>query len=356
MARGNGRILLLIPPSNDISINGVYTIDDGHYLYTFKSLRFQRIFKLSPDGFITFNGPFSQTSVSVDAIYSTKARLYDLLSDADKTSLSVNDRTDAQTPQMVDVIMHMNGYLNSHTLTFDLDLEDQHTQGTVAYQMLKVVNNDDRQKINQVASLLVLGDFTSPEGIGSTSAITGAINNVSQILSSSTSTALTTALNKITGDKKLNVDLKYTNYNYNDPTSAAAAAVNRNELKLGFNRSYFDNRLQVEVGGTSDWGHPTSQSTSTNFDLTGDFRIQYQLTEQSNVRANAFRTSDYDVTLQTDIIRSGVGISWRKSFDRLGDFFHGNKYAQQQRALELKGIKQDPIGDTATTQKPTGSQ
>ena len=355
MAKGYGQISLFIPPNNDISMNGTYTIEHGQYLYTFKSLRLQRVFSLSPGGFITFNGPFSQTAVSVDAVYSLKARLYDMLSDADKTLLNGNssDKADALTPQIVDVIMHMNGLLNSQKLTFDLDLEDKHTQGTVVYQMLRLVNNDDRQKFNQVASLLIIGDFTSPEGIGGSTAITGAINNVSQILSSSTSIALTKALNKITGDKRSNIDVKYTNYNVSDPS---VAAINRNEFKLGYNHSFLNNRLQVEVGGTSDWGHPTSQSAATNFDITGDFRIQYQVTEQSNVRANVFRTSDYDVTIDRTIIRSGVGLTWRKSFDRLGDFFRGYNYTRLQKLEELKNIKPEPSGDTVFNPKPAGSE
>ncbi len=352
MAKGNGQISLIIPPNNDISMNGTYTVENGQYLYTFKTLRFQRIFRLNPGGNITFNGPFSQTSVNVDAVYAIKARLFDMLSDDDKKVLQGNDKTDALIPQLVDVIMHMNGFLSSPKLTFDLDLEDKHSQGTMGYQMLRVVNNDDRQKFNQVASLLVIGNFTSPEGILGTTALTGAYNNLSQILLGSTSTALTKYLNKITGDNQLNIDIKYTNYNINDPSSTATAAVNRNELKLGVNRSFFNNRVQVELGGTSDWGHPANQSSTTNFDITGDFRIQYQLSEQSNLRASAFRTSNYDVTLDRDIIKGGFGITWRKSFDRLNDFFRGSKFALKQKQLELKNPNPEQSEDSVTAPKP----
>lgn len=348
MAKGNGRISLDIPPNNDISMNGIYTIDNGHYSYTFKKFRFTRVFKLNSGSTISFNGPFSETSLEVNAIYATKARLYDLLSDADKGIVSGNDRTDAQTPQMVDVKLHMNGYLQSPKLTFDIDLEDNHSLGSLAYQMLKLVNNDDQQKFNEVASLLLFGNFTSTEGIGNTAAISGAKNNLGQILS----TPLSNAINKLTGDKQVNVDVKYTNYNYTDQ---AFGSINRNEVKLGVNKSYLNNRLIVEVGSTSDWGHPSSTSSSTSsFNLTGDFRIQYQLSEESNLRLNVFRTSDYDVTLDRDIIRSGMGITWRKSFDHLGDFFKGNKSADKQKQLELKNLKAP--SDDSTSAKPAGSE
>ena len=338
MARGEGQLLIDIPPDNDVSINGVYNIDNGLYSYTFKSLRgLQKRFKLEAGSTISFNGPFSQTTLKVDAVYSTKARLYDLLSDADKLTLSGSDLTDAQTAQIVNVILHMNGLLSNSKLTFDIDLEDTHSQGSLVYQKLKIINNDEQQKFNQVMGLLLIGDFVSPEGLGGSTVATGAINNIGQILSSTTSTALTGILNKLTGDKAVNVDVKYTNYNYSD---VAVGAVNRNEVKVGLNKTYFNDRLQVELGSTSDWGRPASASATSNFNFTGDFRLQYQLSQASNTRLSVFRTSDYDVTLDRDIVRSGMGISWHKSFDQFSDFFHGNKYDEKQKKIQLEKFKE----------------
>ena len=233
------------------------------------------------------------------------------------------------------MLLHMNGNLNKPVLTFDLDLEDKHSQGSLAYRKLTLINYDDQQKFNQVSSLLLINDFVPQDGIGGSTVATGVINNISQVVSASTSTVLTTALNRLTGDSKVNVNVNYTNYNYSDLNNLGG--VNRNQVKVGVNKSYLNDRLVVELGSTSDWGKPTSAGNTSNFNLTGDFRLQYLLTQTSGLRLNCFRTSDYDVTLDRDIIRSGVGISWKKSFDNFGDFFHGNKYIQKQKEdLQLK--------------------
>lgn len=333
-ARGSGQLQMDIPPNNDIRINGRYLIDQGTYTFTLKRL-FVRQFLLDNDGTIDFNGPFSDTKLSVNAVYRAKARLYDLLSDADKTYIAGSELIDAQTPQYVDVLLHMNGNLNKPVLTFDLDLEDKHSQGSLAYRKLTLINYDDQQKFNQVSSLLLINDFVPQDGIGGSTVATGVINNISQVVSASTSTVLTTALNRLTGDSKVNVNVNYTNYNYSDLNNLGG--VNRNQVKVGVNKSYLNDRLVVELGSTSDWGKPTSAGNTSNFNLTGDFRLQYLLTQTSGLRLNCFRTSDYDVTLDRDIIRSGVGISWKKSFDNFGDFFHGNKYIQKQKEdLQLK--------------------
>jgi hypothetical protein len=349
MAKGDGQVQLDIPPNNDITMNGIYGINSGYYSLSIRSFFLQRRFLLEAGSTITFEGPFSETKLDVNAKYVAKAKLYDILSDADKQSVTGKpELIEAQTPQLVDVLLHMNGYLNNPKLTYDLDLEDKHSQSSLAYQKLKFINNDDRLKTSQVATLLAFNSFIPPEGIVGSTVASGAINNISQFLSSSTSTALTNLANKFY--KNLNVDLKYTNYNYSDQT---LGGLNRNEVKLGVNHSYLNDRLLVEVGSTSDWGHATSASATSNFNLTGDFRIQYQLTQTSKLRINAFRTSDYDVTLDQDVVRSGVGLTWRKSFDRLSDFFRGNKYAEKQKTLDLKKLKlptDDSVKKTSGTQ------
>jgi hypothetical protein len=344
-ANGEGHITLEIPPDNDIRITGNYNINDGVYTYTFKQLLFIRQFNLVSGSTISFGGPFSATRLDVNAIYPVKARLYDLLTDYEIKSMAPNDATDAQTLQTVDVKLNMKGYLNNPVLTFDLDLEDKHSQSTFAYQRLMQINADAQQKFDQVAALLLIKSFIPPEGIGTGAVATGAINNLSQVLSGTASTGLTNIVNKLTGEKQLNIDVRYNNYNYAD---ASGIAANRSQVKLDVSKNLFSDRLILEAGTTSDWGHPANTSTSSSFNFTGDFRIQYLLSHASPVRLNAFRTSDYDVTLDRDIIRSGLGITWRKSFDNFNEFFHGNKYARKITAAEEKAANLLPAQDTTT--------
>jgi len=338
-ARGNGVIQMQIPTNNDMRINGRYTIDEGDYTFTFKKLLITRKFSLNSGSTITFNGPFSQTDMNVDATYSPqKTRLYDLLSEAEKAPnyMSSSDLSDAQTPQQVNVILHMNGSLKTPKLTFNIDLPDRRSVGTYAYTKLQRLNQDDRQLFDQVASLLLIGDFIPPEGIGTGTAITGAINNMSQIISGTASSQLTNIVNKILGNRDITIDVRYTNYNYSDNTTTAA---NRNQVNLGISKNYFHDRLIVEVGGTSDWGRPASTSTTSSFNIAGDFRVQYLVNQAGGLRLNVFRTSDYDVTLDRDITRSGVGISWRKTFDGLDDFFHGRNFSIKAKAIEEQKLR-----------------
>jgi len=331
--KGEGSVQLEIPPSTDMSITGVYNIHSGTYTFTLKQLEYRRQFLLN-NGTINFRGPFMATGLDVDATYSLKTRLYDILDDKEKSVLSPSETEDAQALQPVNVLLHMAGTLKSPELTFNLDLPEKRSTGTYAYTKLNRINQDAQQKFDEVGALLLIGTFIPSEGLGNAGATgtvgTLALNNVSSVLSSTASQGLTNIIKRLSGNDDFNIDVKYNNYNYDLGTAAA----NRNQVKFNLSRSFFNQRLSVEVGSTSDWGRPTSASSTSNFNITGDFRVQYALAKASNLRLNAFRTSDYDVTLDKNISRAGVGLSWRKSFDDLSDFFHGYKYAQQQKEAQ----------------------
>ena len=336
-AKGNGNLRMEIPADGDLKLFGSYNIDEGNYTFTFRQLFFKRQFGINSGSKIQFNGPIAQTNLDVDATYRTRASLYDLLSEDEKRNnfIPSSELSDTKRMQDVNVILHMSDRLQQPTLTFKLELPEKRSVGTYAYTKLERINTNDRQLFDQVASLLLIGYFIPPEGIAGSTAATGAINNMSEIISTTTSGQLTNIVNKLLGDPKLSIDLKYKNYNLSD---GSTNPLNRNEVKLGLRQNFFNDRLIVEVGSAYDWGRPTSSNTSTsNFNLLNNFRLQYLLNKDGRLRLNGFRTSDYDVLLDNgrNVIRAGIGISWRKTFNSLEEFFRSEKYyARKQKELE----------------------
>lgn len=349
-AKGNGNLNINVASNKDMTITGRYDIDEGDYTFTFRQLFFKRKFIINSGSSIGFAGPATRLNLKIEGTYRTTARLYDLLSEQEKQNQMIpsNELADAKTAQYVDVKLTMTGTLQKPELSFKLDLPEKRSVGTYAYTKLERINQNDRELFDQVASLLLVGTFIPPEGLVGTTAKTGAINNMSEIISSTASSQLTNIVNKLLGDKSLAIDLKYKNYNLSDPT--VAGGINRNELRFGVRQSLFKERVIVEVGSIYDWGRPTSNTTSTSSALTlaGDFRVQYLVTEDGRLRLNGFRTNNFDVAVGSYITRAGVGIAWRKSFDNMKEFFHGvqySNYIQQQTNRKLIKI------DSATIKK-----
>lgn len=356
-ARGTGNIRLEIPADGDIRMFGPFNIEEGNYTFTFRQLFFKRQFIINTGSQIQFNGPIAQTNLDVYATYRTRASLYDLLSEDEKRNnfVPASELADTKRLQDINVILHMTERLQQPTLTFKLDLPEKRSVGTYAYTKLERINGNDRQLFDQVASLLLIGYFIPPEGIAGSTAATGAINNMSEIISTTTSSQLTNIVNKLLGDPDLQIDLKYKNYNLSDGTTNNP--LNRNEVKLGLRQNFLDDRLIVEVGSAYDWGRPTaSNSNTSNFNLLNNFRVQYLLNKEGRLRLNGFRTSDYDVLLGDgrNVIRSGIGLSWRKNFNSFSEFFHSEKYYLRKQQMLEKMNKNN--SDTALGKKVIGTE
>jgi hypothetical protein len=341
-AKGSGNIILEIPPVGEMKMNGNYIIDEGKYNFSFKQLQvlnYKRQFTINSNSVIKWNGDIADADLDVKAYAQIKARLYDLIiNEVDRVGLSQSEIRDAQIMQMVNVQMNMRGSLKEPEFGFRLDLAENRSVGTYAYQKLQRINSDDKELLNQVASLLLLEQFVPPEGISNSNAVaSGTINNMSELVSSAASSQITNFANKILGMEDLYIGLRYKNYNLADNSQPlnGISYLNRNEAGVNLRKNFFNNRLIIEVGGVYDWGRNNAQSDfTTNF--AGDFRVQYLLTEDGRIRFNVFRTSNYDALFSQLIGRQGLGLSYRKSFNGLLDLFRSEEKMRREREQQLK--------------------
>lgn len=330
-AVGTGNLAMFIPSEGDIRLNGSYYIESGFYDFTFNSLqllRYKNRFNLLSGSVINWDGNIEDASVDVKANTIKRARLYDLITDdvmrgAVVFDNSGSERSDALTPQNIIIDMNMTGKLLSPELKFKLELEETRSIGTYAYQKLQRINQDDRDLVNQVLSLLVLNQFLPMEGVNSNVAVNTGVSNVAELISTFASSQITNFTNKVLGIEDLWVNLKYKNYNITDEvTSGNLSYLNRNEAGVSVRKNFLNDRLVIDVGGVYDWGMGSvaSQSGFTT-NLTGDFRVAYLLTQDGKLRLNIFRNSSFDAVSLQNIGRHGVGFTYRKSFNDIFDLF-----------------------------------
>lgn len=360
-AKGSGNIILEIPSVGDMRLNGNYIIDEGKYDFSFKQLQvlnYKRQFIINSGSAIKWNGDISDADLDVNAYTQIKARLYDLImNDIDRVALASSEVRDAQLMQMINVQMNMQGLLSAPKFNFKIDLAENRSIGTYAFQKLQRINTDDKELLNQVAALLLLEQFIPPEGFNSSAAVsTGTINNMSELASTFASSQITNFTNKVLGMQDLYVGVRYKNYNLanGNNTLDQLSIINRNEAGINLRKNFFNNRLVVDVGGVYDWGRNTAASALTD-NLAGDFRVQYLLTEDGRIRFNIFRNSNYDAIFQQNIARNGVGLTYRKSFNGIGDFFRSEaalKREREQEQMKRNGVDTTKVSvNTDTTRR-----
>jgi hypothetical protein len=326
-ATGDGNLFINVPANDDYTMFGKFDIERGDYTFTFRQV-FIKKFIINSGSNISFSGGLANTNLDINATYPAKARLYDLLNANEITQLGTGkDLDDAKTAQNINVNLKLKGRLSSFETKYNIELAEKRNLGSIGQSKLANINqSNDNELFNQVTALLFFGAFIPPEGISNNMVQSTAKTTGGELLVNSASPLLTNLLNNVLGDKKLSVLLQYKNYSFTDNSTANPDAINRNEVKVGLQKKYFKDRLSLQVGSAYDWGRPTANnSNSSNLNLAGDFRAQYLLSKDGGISLTGFRTSNYDAVVNNNISRTGVGISFRKSFDNLFEFFHSKK-------------------------------
>jgi hypothetical protein len=344
-ANGDGNLSINVPANEEYSMFGTYNIDKGKYLFTYRQV-LSKEFIINSGSTISFAGNISNTRLNVNAIYPTTARLYDLL-DPSKAQVINNtkEEEDAKATQNVNVKLRMTGTLAAPDLNYEIELPEKRSVGTTAYAELNRINTSDKSALtNQVSSLLFLGSFIPSQGITSTLAVTGAKNTLGETIASQASPLLTSALNKLLGDKTIQVMVQYKSFgqDVNSTTTGAVGATtdSRNQVKFGLKKNYFNDRLSLQVGSAYDWGRPTTTDQSaSSFNLAGDFRAQYLINADGGLSLVGFRASNYDLFYGYNIARQGLGITVRKSFDNFYEFIHSKKRIAREKQEKALGVK-----------------
>ena len=151
--QGSGNLRMVYDKQDNFTIFGNYTIDKGDYLFTLQNVIGKK-FKLEEGGTITFNGDPYEALVDLNALYTLKASVKDLLVDTYK-----NENT-GRIP--VECKINLSRKLLNPALKFDIffPTADERTKDELQ-QFISTQDDINRQML----ALLLIGQFYTPEYI-----------------------------------------------------------------------------------------------------------------------------------------------------------------------------------------------
>lgn len=304
VCKGTSNLTVGMDAAKNIRITGSYELTEGQYSFSYEQL-IKKDFSIRPGSKITFNGDPLRAQLDITAAYQTRVDINSLVA-----SQSSDEATSTGIQRAnVQVLMKISGDLLEPVLTFDIVLVDD-PQGTVANAVenrLRQLRNNETELNTQVFGLLFFNNFIVAQNNRqniSEAGETALLSSVSRLVSNQ--------LNKLAGRWIKGVDLSLGVQAYRpgiDPTGADLAT----EVQVGLSKGFFNDRLNVKVGGNIDVGTGTGeQDVWTSF--TGDFVLEYRLSPTGNYLLRVYRRSNYDVLNEGNVSRSGAGISVRKSF------------------------------------------
>jgi TamB, inner membrane protein subunit of TAM complex len=312
--RGSGLIRFDVPISGDFKMLGDYKFSEGKYLFTIRQnlINVDKPFNIRRGGTLTWtNGDPFGAQMDITADYKgLRTAPYNLISE----NILPNSQEEQSAKQStnVDLMMHMTGALLKPDIAFDVRFP-QLAGNLKSYtdNRLNILQQDPAELNRQVFGLIVLGGFLPAGNTLSNNFVGNTVNNtLSGVFSNQASNYINSWLNDVIKDKgvinSVNLDI---NTQLNVLSSSSTVLVNEVQIKPRFN--LFDNRLSLDTGfvGGED------QNAQTY--ISNDFAVEYIITEDRHIRVRAYNRAIQEIDGQRK--RTGVGLTWRKEFDKWSD-------------------------------------
>ena len=333
---GNGALQLKVPRGGEMALYGEYIVAEGDYLFTLKNI-INKKFKVERGGTINWTGDPLAATINLDAYYDRLTTpVYNFIQEF--VALEDDDlKRQARKPTAVDLQMNLRGDLMQPEINFDFSFPNLLTGPIKSYvdTKLQAIRDDQSEMNRQVFGLIVIGGFlpSGQESLAGGELTTSGINTVSEYLSNRLSIYMTQLLSEAFSDvgfvSGVDFDIAYNIYDENNISLQSPGAIvtsGGSEMQVNFNPRFWNDRISVNGG--------IVRSTNTNSGGTfigSDFVFEYFLTEDRRFKVRIYQRTEQDLAGDRRD-RMGIGLTYRRQFDTLGEFFSGMKKAAKETA------------------------
>ncbi len=300
-ARGRSNLSVEIDESGELTTTGEIFISSGSYFFNYEGL-VKRSFDIREGSTIYLPGDPLNARFDITAIYTARTSVYELIQS--QSELQPEEARAARRRQPINVLLSLDGTLSQPQITFDIRLPDE-ASGPLTdavTQKLAQIRESNSELNKQVLGLLLFNSFLLESGGNTSLASAGesfALSSVSSFISGQ--------LNRLADKYVEGIDLNIGLESYKSQGQTTVT-----ELDVGLSKQLFNDRLSVKIGGNVDVSDETTERE--NAIVTGDFVLEYKLTEDGRYRLRVFRRPDYDLLNQANATRTGIGIMYKKSF------------------------------------------
>jgi len=281
--------------NNDLNMWGKYTALSGSYRFTLQDIIIKD-FTIKEGSEIQFDGDPYGVKTKLSAYYATNANLSDL----DESFLQ--DKEVARTNVPVHALMQVSGDIRQPVIDFDLEFPTL-TQDT--YRKVKSIVSTEDMMNRQIIYLLALNRFYTPDYMASTTKG----NELFSVASSTISSQLGSMLGKLSENWSISPNLRSDRGDFSDV-----------EVDLALSSRLLNNRLIFN----GNFGYRDKTLNTNQF--VGDFDIEYLLNKRGTWRLKAYnRYNDRNFYVRTAQTTQGVGIMFRRDFDKMFNFLRPSK-------------------------------
>ncbi len=284
---GSGFINLGVNRADEFFMFGDYTLSGGEYLFTLQNF-VNKKFEIQKGSKFTWEGDPINAQMNLDAIYRINPSI---------EPLSPGDSRKSE----VECGISMNGNLLQPDIEFDIKIPnaDDNIKRVLADQI-----NTEERKTQQFLSLLVLNCFMSSQDLESTD-----IDYLSSTVSSGAE-VLNNQLFNWSSQFSERFDLGFKYYPNIDNS------INNKEFELLLTNMKVNDRITFN-------GNIGTQAGQNTTKIIGDFKVEYQISEDRKLRIIAFRSLEESPLLDSyeNSYTKGLGLFYRDEFQDARDLW-----------------------------------
>jgi hypothetical protein len=298
-ANGRGRLRLGIDTQGDFTMSGVYTMEQGKYVFKYANL-IDKPFDIRAGSRISWAGDPYEALIDIKASYRTLASLSSVL------QLSDTERKDPQYQRRypIAVVINLNDRLLSPSISYNLEIKDYpkispFVRDIPAFEAR--LQSDEQFLSRQVSSVLAFGSLL-PDGTNQSFGQVNVLNNLTELAANQ----LSTWLSQINP----NLQINYLSFN-GASTTANPALIGDPRASISYN---FRDRIRI----TRDGGFSNSAYIGSA-NLIGDWSLEVLITKDARWRGRAFNRfvqNPFAGTLNNQSVANfGASLLYTQSFN-----------------------------------------
>ncbi len=294
--QGEGVLQIGMDQNGDLTILGSYNIVQGDYLFTLKNVLNKR-FTIEPGSSVNFPGDPMNANIDIEAVYRLKASLYELFANS-----NLNVDRSQRIPVECKILLSDN--LSNPDIHFDIEFPLVETR---LVDELQQFFNTEEEMNRQIISLVVLGQFYTPEFMrGTYEAATTSSYAIGSTASEVFSNQFSNWLSQISNDFDIG-------FNYRPGTQ-----LTKDEIELALSKQMFNDRVTIN-GNIANNVNPTA---TNNSQIVGDFDLKVNLTDNGKIQLKAFNRSNNNLIYETAPYTQGIGLIFREEYNNLGELLN----------------------------------
>ncbi len=306
---GEADLVFRYSPTGELFLSGPFTVADGGYTLEFYGLVKKR-FELVPGGTVVWDGDPLLGRMDIQARYRSETAPFPLVASAGG-GVSEGERNRLQARLPFEVLININGAIESPTIGFGLDLDrmSRNTFPQVSNRIDQLSKASNEEELNrQVFGLLVLNAFIQDEGAGgapsSGIATTAARNSVNSIL--------TDQLNRLTGEVVKGMDIQLGVNTYDQ--AAGNEVYQRTTVDYRVSQRLLNDRVTIEAGGSLGVDERDQDVSNLSSSRAAQYAIMYDVTKDGRVRLRLYHENAFDL-YDGEIFNNGVAIMYTREFE-----------------------------------------